>query len=55
MKGLLVLALLISTGLPSHAAKRFCSSSYWVWMGNERVKVCCSNGLCLTKYGVYQN
>ncbi|MDC0303019.1 hypothetical protein OAL13_00180 [bacterium] len=55
MKRLLALALLLSAGLPSYAAERFCTHSYWVWIANERVKVCCSNSVCTTKYGIYQN
>ena len=35
-------------------ASQPCNNSYWVWLGGERVKVCCNQqGLCLTKYGIY--
>ena len=54
MKGALSLALLLLAATPSYASERFCRSSRWVWIGQERVKVCCSNGVCHTKYGIYQ-
>lgn len=46
---------LVSTIIGNAAiAKQPCSSSSWVWMGQERVRVCCDQtGFCTTKYGVY--
>ena len=36
-------------------AQQPCSTSFWVWQGGERVKVCCNQqNFCLTKYGIYQ-
>ena len=34
-------------------SRRFCTSSYYITLAGERVKVCCANGLCVTKYGVF--
>ena len=56
MKTILALSIIMASamGMPAHA-ERFCSSSRWITMGGERVKVCCSNGVCTTKYGIYDN
>ena len=36
-------------------AQQPCNSSFWVWQGGERVKVCCNQqNFCVTKYGIYQ-
>ena len=54
MKRLAFVAAIALALSPSAAlAQRFCTSSFWVTMGGERVKVCCAQGLCTTKYGVY--
>lgn len=35
-------------------AKQPCNSSFWVWQGGERVKVCCNQqNFCVTKFGIY--
>ena len=40
--------------MPAANAGQFCANSHYVWMGGERVKVCCnSQNFCTTKYGVY--
>jgi hypothetical protein len=41
--------------LAALASQQRCTYSYWVWMGGERVKVCCNQqNFCTTKYGVYK-
>ena len=46
---------LISTIIGNAAiAKQPCNSSFWVWQGGERVKVCCNQqNFCVTKFGIY--
>jgi hypothetical protein len=40
---------------PAFSFQQRCTYSYWVWMGGERVKVCCNQqSFCTTKYGVYK-
>jgi hypothetical protein len=35
-------------------AQQPCNTSFWVWQGGERVKVCCNQqNFCFTKYGIY--
>lgn len=49
-----ILALVVGNATLA-LAQQPCSYSYWVWLGGERVKVCCNQqDLCLTKYGIYQ-
>jgi hypothetical protein len=45
--------LVFATFSASGVAARRCFRSYWIWMGNERVQVCCASGVCTTKYGYY--
>jgi hypothetical protein len=50
---LATLAAVVSSATVALASQS-CNSSFWVWQGGERVKVCCNQqNFCVTKYGVY--
>jgi len=53
-----ILAFALISTIIGHAtlasAKQPCVTSFWVTMGQERVRVCCDQtNFCYTKYGVY--
>lgn len=54
MKPTLFALFALVVGNATLALAQPCNYSYWVWLGGERVKVCCNQqDLCLTKYGIY--
>jgi len=55
LPALITVSALLSPLTASPAFSSQCNYSYWVWLGGERVKVCCNQyDFCLTKYGIYQ-